>query len=114
MTTKKAKVESKVAHTPGPWYAEGDMVSTMSGEESLNRIRERKTPFTVRRICLCEPSPYMQLAECEANARLIAAAPDLLAAAKRAVAKYQNSTCIVPACDCEACQLMAAIAKATL
>lgn len=66
-------------HTQGEWEARGELVATPSRATMQRLIAERK-PVTSRRICVCEPSAYMDAAECAANARLIAAAPDLLAA----------------------------------
>ncbi len=60
-------------HTPGPWYAVGYWVE--HGD-------------SVADICTCDPAAIEQehlgrtSAEIEANARLIAAAPDLLEALK--------------------------------
>lgn len=54
-------------HTPGPWETNGTWVS------------EENDPGHNVGICICEPRPEIQ-----ANAHLIAAAPDLLMAAKSA------------------------------
>ena len=58
----------KITHTPGPWHRN---VSSISA----------KTPNkTTVIVCRCTPEPG--LPERNANAKLIAAAPDLLAACK--------------------------------
>jgi hypothetical protein len=62
------------AHTPGDWFAKRDGFSTVYIE---CRIR----PGVLQEVAACGPTeagPEQQ----EANARLIAAAPDLLAALK--------------------------------
>jgi hypothetical protein len=52
-------------HTPGPWRADGTVI--YAGRHNLN-------------LAELEPSDYIRRAEQEANARLIAAAPDMLRA----------------------------------
>lgn len=57
-------------HTPGPWRVSGDSVASV-----------------LTNVVLCQtfsPAPYRGEAQREANARLIAAAPDLLDACKMA------------------------------
>lgn len=74
---------SEQEHTPGPWTAEGVFVSHNTGEGldyshtpvALVDSGETKTTPACRR----KHAPY--LAEAYANARLIAAAPELLEAA---------------------------------
>jgi hypothetical protein len=62
------------AHTPGPWYALGQAVNVdragLEGLASIAKAHQRRGTDSV---------PITK-AEAEANARLIAAAPDLLAA----------------------------------
>lgn len=65
-------------HTPGPWYANGAYVS---------KIRDSGYTLPITRVYNQQSGspgiePDMTLAEAQANARLIAAAPDLLAALK--------------------------------
>lgn len=68
-------------HTPGPWYAVGYWV-----EHENDNVAD---------ICTCDPAAIEQEhlgrkpAEIEANARLIAAAPNLLAALQALVAEYE-------------------------
>ena len=58
-------------HTPGPWVVKG------------SKVWEEKHFYKARRGIVAEPSiSWRDSAEFEANARLIAAAPDLLAALK--------------------------------
>ena len=66
------------AFTPGPWATGGDLSKTQC------TVFARRGA-TTRRIAKCDPSVYMTEAECQANARLIAAAPDLYAALKEAI-----------------------------
>jgi hypothetical protein len=68
--------------TAGEWGASGTMVVTPPPGESQRRIRDREFPFTSKRICLADPSPYIPQAEAEANTRLIAAVKDLLEACR--------------------------------
>ena len=82
-------------HTPGPWHVTGDQHGTMI------------TDNTGEQIALW-PQQGGTVEQC-ANARLIAAAPDLLAALE-AVAEYWAGG-DVPA-DLDA-QILAAIARAT-
>jgi hypothetical protein len=58
-----------MSHTPGPWHAE-------IGPQGGYVISDDERGHT---ICLRSPWP-MRMGESEANARLIAAAPELLAA----------------------------------
>lgn len=66
-------------HTPGPWAVEGDSVYANRDARS----RHRNGRACVANVCAGD---YDELdAEGKANAALIAAAPDLLAVAHRAV-----------------------------
>ncbi len=56
-------------HTPGPWFAMG---------KSINLERDGLAMLT--RLARCDSYREIPLAEAEANARLIAAAPNLLEA----------------------------------
>jgi hypothetical protein len=60
----------KTTHTPGPWTAQfGNGLLSVSVQSSDSHI------------CAVSKLPMVRSLETEANARLIAAAPDLLAAA---------------------------------
>lgn len=75
--------ESQSGHTPGPWRAGlGDDQSPRHGEFELACLEHH-----VFGTGIYAPGDYYSenYAEHEANARLIAAAPDLLAACKRAL-----------------------------
>lgn len=95
---------AKMQHTPGPWKLCGE---TTPGEF-----------VTDRRIRTHDGSHIAHVGPCniEANAKLIAAAPDLLAAARCALADLQGLLHDLdeghPAFQTEA-ELVAAIAKAT-
>lgn len=70
-------------HTPGPWYAE-------SGHEQQNgqlywQVTDGNDAIMQNQFCWCHGSQ-------EANARIIAAAPDLLEALDRAVAEFDSNT----------------------
>jgi hypothetical protein len=93
-------------HTPGPWgvlttsigpACETVCIGQLNEEKGLNGVSDEYA------VCVV---PLVH-DESRANARLIAAAPDLLAALKFTVADCDNS-------DCEQCEVArAAIAKAT-
>src|SRR4051794_13527039 len=97
-----------VKHTPGPWYMAG--VPAVLSRDGVG-IADCRTVDT---------TPQEQ----EANARLIAAAPDLLAACKALLADLDargEETCWCLPGDpgvglrgtvCEACQMRAAVARA--
>ena len=58
-------------HTPGPWSEFGPGSPTVYGGDPT------------RRICVLDRQTGASMEECYANARLIAAAPDLLAALEK-------------------------------
>jgi hypothetical protein len=66
---------SESKHTKGPWESEGNVVYALHGEPPRNRFF-----VFVQGGRLDDATPE----ECEANARLIASAPDLLAALQAA------------------------------
>jgi hypothetical protein len=79
-------------HTPGPWT---------SGRMFLANAKDRRSGFVVNgpdveplpvRICDIRCSPEAPFAVSEANARLIAAAPELLAALSVFVACIENDS----------------------
>jgi hypothetical protein len=72
---------AKATHTPGPWYCHDD------GFVYSEATDANGTPY---RICdpHCDEGPDPD--EREANARLIAASPDLLAALKEMYALYAD------------------------
>ena len=63
-------------HTPGPWSEFGPGSPTVYGGDPT------------RRICVLDRQTGASMEECYANARLIAAAPALLALAQDAVAAF--------------------------
>jgi len=67
------------AHTPGPWYVDScddDLVFSANGLHIATVGNEHQ--------------PDQSAEEITANARLIAAAPDLLAAAEKVIASWQS------------------------
>jgi hypothetical protein len=90
-------------HTPGPWRTEAvsDAVRVVSGSGRTKIILAR-----------CAP-PQIPEAETHANARLMAAAPDLYDALDRIVRNCRDADC-GDHCpnSCMFCQAHAAIAKA--
>lgn len=67
-------------HTPGPWEADGELIMSTQGIAVATVLYPDDFP------CL-EDAEGVE-AECTANARLIAAAPDLLAALKMFVSAF--------------------------
>lgn len=65
-------------HTPGPWRI-GDKGMTVFGP-----LTDQPSPIAIAN--LIPPTPRAGIEEREANAHLIAAAPDLLAASEQAAA----------------------------
>ena len=83
-------------HTPGPWQAIGTYVSKR--KESgytlpITRVYNQKSGSP-------GIEPDMDLEEAAANARLIAAAPDLLAALKRLLDERCPFECDADSCEC--------------
>jgi hypothetical protein len=87
-------IATKTQHTPGPWHFDG---------QEFNDVREADGELVAVALHLRTRKPERSLAEAEANARLMAAAPDLLEACKAALSDYEPYI--------EKCR--AAIAKAT-
>lgn len=93
---------SEAKHTPGPWHV-GDQ-----GAGYPVRAEQPKWQGGGRAICACRPANRTNEAhqEAHANARLIAAAPELLAALEQALAVHGDHYSWGP-------DARAAIAKAT-
>ena len=74
------------AHTPGPWFASyaGDM--SINAGDPVQRGSYTTYPISIVGGCGCCGSPFGvdDPDECAANARLIAAAPELLLELQRA------------------------------
>ena len=102
------------AHTPGPWIVEKDIGSTPSRVTfriggDMDAAGRQAAISSEQGIAATNAPALMSTEEAEANARLIAAAPELLAALQT----LANSLCPYdtdPKCWANA---MAAIAKAT-
>ena len=73
---------TKAKHTPGPWWADFDGENTFDGVEIQQVGRLHYVPVAN------VPVDYTDREEREANARLIAAAPDLLDALEEAVSQH--------------------------
>lgn len=100
-------------HTPGVWGCLGMLVETPPAKEQLRRIDSGELPMKVVVICSTENSGYIPREEAEANARLIAAAPDLLEACQAILAEHDNPNGHAILFDSVADILRAAVAKAT-
>ena len=76
-------MRNETKHTPGPWEASDDCmeISPSTGPKSHVELARIVGPG--------EGSSFYTYDEASANARLIAAAPDLLAALKQAEASYR-------------------------
>ena len=80
MRSKPSTEETKTQHTPGPWAVDPD---DRPGMEWNNHIVQQARPNFA--ICFMTRSGKRDNSEAEANARLIAAAPELLAACEAAL-----------------------------
>lgn len=82
-TTTNAPVATQTAHTPGPWVIDGD---TIQGAPELNGEQPHAVEATCVAVVLSrERGSYRHYPKerAAANAALIAAAPELLAALER-------------------------------
>ncbi len=91
-----------IAHTPGSWRLNADNSTEVMTVTGLNVARAH-----------CGGIYHIKLAQAEANARLIAAAPDLLAACEAVLPWLGGLANENPSVAPEYTQLFAAIAKAT-
>ena len=100
-TTTNAPVATQTAHTPGPWIVEHPY-----GEPGVF-VSGPRTELIAK---------LYLVAEAEANAALIAAAPELLAALEKMVARWDALSVedLGPGCRAIADKARAAIAKATV
>lgn len=109
---------TKSAHTPGPWQIKNDndpldrrtIVANVDGD-----CREGVWHYTYEVIAICEDEYDDALPNFAANARLIAAAPDLLDALEKAAIRFEFiaiGSDVVRA-EVGATEARAAIAKAT-
>lgn len=90
-------------HTPGPWSVTSEIDRIFNGELIRpGKPEERNTPVAV----VCDFNRFDRDDERKANARLIAAAPDLLAACEAALSDGPEHFAVAK-------QLQAAIARAT-
>lgn len=79
-------------HTPGPWYALGTAVHPdLKGLDQLARIARCEVRRSV---------PVITGPQAQANARLIASAPDLLHALKVYIRQHQHGE----GCVCTSCK----------
>lgn len=102
-------------HTPGPWiYGQAvngkEFVVGPSTHDSEGGHEIAYVAHVTRPDPICTPESH---ATVEANARLIAAAPELLAACQALLAEANDPDHPHQGCHCPACQARAAIAKAT-
>ena len=99
---------ARPAHTPGPWSVEGNR-DDATGE--LRIVQDA----TAGEIAILYPEFGRGDAD-EANARLIAATPEMLAALKRALGwvphTYEDLQCEKCIATCDRCAIQVAIGKA--
>lgn len=81
-----AASNEKAAHTPGPWSLIGTELKRTEHDEPYAVIQTR------RGLAIDIIAPGAMADEHMANARVMAAAPDLVAALKAMVALYDNGT----------------------
>jgi hypothetical protein len=110
---------AKANHTPGPWQidSEDGQWWIYGGGDARATTGIAKCDLIVNAVMgICKQQNVigqrMPDGEREANARLIAAAPDLLAVARRAVAMCTCHATMRPDIPCLSCAARAAIAKA--
>lgn len=95
----------KASHTPGPW-------SIVDGGEGISSPEQGVRVVNQLQGHVCSPNNRGDDgSEAMANANLIAAAPELLEAARLALSEFEISTETIP-CDCHMLELRRAIAKA--
>jgi hypothetical protein len=81
--TSDLTVPERGRHTPGPWRIYGPEHDTLGGRSLTILAGTGKARFGVAQIRIINPNDAL---EASANANLIAAAPDLLAAAETVLA----------------------------
>ena len=117
---QKGALKVAVEHTPGPWWTDAQYseeeagCSIIAANTDSGPLPGNPTRGQVAFATMLLPE-YAE--ECKANARLIAAAPDLLEACRRGRQKLATYTSVYPG-DTELVKLLklwdAAIAKARL
>jgi hypothetical protein len=95
-------------HTPGPWIVKW---GSKGYARAVDAPGDADIQGAVGRIVRWNGLGMPASETGKANARLVAAAPDMLAALKRLIVIYKNDGHARP-CDCPACAGKAAIAKA--
>lgn len=113
------------AFTPGPWHVEEEIDGYMHGR--LTRVKDTDSKQIASTFNQTRAEQQHKPDVCEANARLIASAPDLLKAARQAyemspfhaggctsddIADPEQITETRTGCDCYLGELKAAIDKA--
>lgn len=73
-------------HTPGPWFLVGNEIHDREAKYDASGARTGSTPNSIASVHIYPQTPISKGSQ-EANARLIAAAPELLAALIKAVSR---------------------------
>lgn len=98
----------KTEHTPGPWFLDSAPDVDLPNHVGISSDKHDLLAQVVWKMEDDERTPM-----CEANASLIAAAPDLLAAAYRAASALESVSYYDPSITSALAVARAAIAKAT-
>ena len=101
MTKNKHKSKQKASHTPGPWEY---LPSVSLGIRHFFTVAKKTGGFSPAYIDIHETEAYLgdaDLAEKEANARLIAASPKLLAACRMVVERWERGDLAEAARACQ-------------
>jgi hypothetical protein len=103
---------SEMKHTPGPW--QWHKLDGRDDPDHFNALESEGGTVLTYQVTCSDPNPDTTIEVSEANARLIASGPDLLAAAQAALT-YLDSFAVSTGAGYDAARanLKAAIAKAT-
>lgn len=108
--TAPANTAEKAKHTPGPWSYDVEINDHGGWEAETQDITIYAGEVAIS-IYSTECAEYPDDAACEANARLIAAAPDLLEALSNLCALYESDDGCLQLAEYKAAR--AALARAT-
>ena len=87
---------SEAKHTPGPWRI---------GESQIVRADYSKGPREECTIAVCGGDSFDTRLRCDANTRLISAAPEMLKALKAGLSFVTHAADMQDWCGCEQCRV---------